>query len=303
METVMQARSAGNGSAPISSGVSEHKKLAVWLDKLVEESKAKGKPVAQMVKLTPALAALLLERNPANRKISASAVERFAYEISGDRWTFNGEPLIVSDTGELNDGQHRCSAVVEAGKAIDVVMIVGVPRESRTTLDQGRMRTAADYLSMGGHHNSIVLAAAASYLWQYRNRGALASGSPGRATKSEVMATVSSNPGLRRSVEMFTTKSARSLGGVALLAFCHFAIGGVAKREDADTFFVALTEGANLGKGHPALYVRNRMLTFAGTRDQNGKAELIFRAWNAWRTNQKVDRIWLSGGVLPVLEA
>lgn len=304
METIVHARSACNGTAPISySNVSDNKKLGVWLDKLVSDAVAKGKPVTQLVSLTPALASVLLDRNPANRKINETAVERYAYAIAGRRWTFNGEPVIVSDTGELNDGQHRCRAVIAAGKQIDVILIVGVPRESRTTLDQGRARTAGDYLSMEGHGNANVLAAAANYVWQYRNRGMLALGGTSKATKSEVMTFVTENPGLERSLANFNVKNSRRLGGVAFLTFCHFAISAVGRPEDVDTFFIALTEGVNLGVGSPVLYARNRLAGMAGDRDQNGKAELIFKAWNAWRKRQKVDRIWLSGGVLPVLEA
>lgn len=304
MDSVVQARSSGNGTAAISSGMSEHRKLAIWLDKLVEEAKAKKKPVAQMTKLTPALAGVLLDRNPGNRKISQRTVERFAYEIKGDRWTFNGEPILISDTGQLNDGQHRCSAVVEAGKAVDVILIVGVPRDSRTTLDQGRTRAAADYLSMNGEVNTIALAAAANYAWQYRNRGMLALGGTSKATKSEVLQFVSDNPGLAKSVAVFSVGSARALGGVAFLGFCHFAISAAARAEDVDRFFIALVEGVNLGVGSPILYVRNRLQQLVGDRDQNGKAELIFKAWNAWRRGEKVTSyVRVSGGVLPVLEA
>lgn len=282
--------------------ISDHRKLAIWLDKLVTDSAEKRRPQAQMVSLNPALAAVLLERNPTNRKLNESAVERYAYEIAGSRWTFNGEPLIVSDTGELNDGQHRCAAVVKAGKPIDVILIVGVPRESRTTLDQGKMRTAADYLSMEGRANTLVLAAAANYAWQYRTYGMLSSGGKTKATKSEILSFVEENPGLEKATTIFTTKNSRLLGGVAFMTFCRFAIGAVGRSEDVDSFFIALTEGVNLKVGHPVLYIRNRLMTMTGGRDVNGKAELVFKAWNAWRKGDKVDRIWLSGGVLPVLE-
>lgn len=285
------------------STVSDNRKLGIWLEKLVADSLAKGKPVAQMVKLTPELASVLLERNPANRKINETAVERYAYEMIGNSWVFNGEPMIVSDTGELNDGQHRCAAVVKSGKAIDIILIVGVPRATRTTLDQGRARTAGDYLSMEGHHNTNILAAAAQHAWQFDNYGMLNPRTMvGRATKSEVLKFVDANPGLRRSLEIFSMKNSRGLGGQALLGFCHFAIGKVGRPEDVDTFFLALTEGVNLGRGHPALYVRTRMMSLIKDRDTNAKAELIFRAWNAWRKGQKLDKVWLQGGVLPTLE-
>ena len=305
MSNVVQARPASKKVLHIDPAFqleSERRKLAGWLDDFVASAKG-GNPIAKTVELTPALASLLLDRNPANRKLRDNAVERFAYEIEGDRWTFNGEPILVSDTGELNDGQHRCAAVVRAGKSIPVVMIVGVSRESRTTLDQGRARTAADYLAMRNEANATNLAVAANFAWQYQTRGMLAKGGSAKATKSEIIAFVQDNPGIRRSLDKFITKTARAVGGVSLLAFCHFAIGAAGKKEDVDTFFLALVEGTNLGKGHPALYVRTRMLVMMGHHDKNARAELIFKAWNAWRRGDRVEKIWLSGGVLPVLEA
>lgn len=302
MLNVKQADEPNKVLTPQFNTTSDHRKMAIWLDKLVADAAEKKRPAAQLVRLSPTLATVLLDRNPSNRKIMEQTVDRYSYEIGGDRWTFNGEPLIVSDTGELNDGQHRCAAVIKANKAIDVIMIVGVPRQSRTTLDQGRMRTAGDYLSMDGHSNTTALAAAANYTWQYRNRGMLALGGTGKATKSEVLSFVADNPGLERSVSLFTVKQARRLGGLAFVGFCHFAIGSVGRAEDVDSFFIALTEGINLGVKSPILYVRNRVMNMAGDRDVNAKAELIFRGWNAWRRGEKVDRILLSGGVLPVLE-
>jgi len=303
MEAVARSAPERNVVTPAFNIVSDNRKLGIWLEKLVSDSLVKGKPVAQMVKLTPELASVLLDRNPANRKINETAVERYAYEIMGGRWVFNGEPMIVSDTGELNDGQHRCSAVIKAGKPIDVILIVGVPRETRTTLDQGRARTAGDYLSMDGHVNTNNLAAAANYAWQYRTYGMLATSSSNKAMKSEVLSFVKDNPGLERSLAMFTVKNSRGLGGLSFLGFCHFIIGSVGRAEDVDTFFLSLTEGINLGRGHPALYVRSRMMTLAKERDSaNQKAELVFKAWNAWRRGEKLDKVWLQGGVLPVLE-
>lgn len=281
---------------------STNRKLGIWLDKLVADAAAKGKPIAQVVQLTPDLAALLLDRNPANRRISETAVERYAYEMMGNRWVFNGEPMIISDTGELNDGQHRCAAVVKSGKTIDVILIVGVPRETRTTLDQGRARSAGDYLSMEGHRDGIHLATAANYGWQYKIYGMLADHPDKRAMKSEVRTFVAEHPALIKSLDVFTVKQGRGLGGVAFLAFCHFAISQVGRAEDVASFFIALTEGVNLGHGHLALYVRGRMMSLKGTKTQNAKAELVFKAWNEWRKGKKADKIWLSGGVLPVLE-
>jgi hypothetical protein len=302
MDTVLQSRDLSNIDIQNYVTVSENKAAANAIDKMVREAATKGRPIAQMVKLTPAMAAMLLDRNPDNRKISSRVVDDFAHDIAYGRWTFNGEPIIVSDKGLLNDGQHRCNAVLQAGRSIDVMIIAGVSRDSRATLDQGRNRTAADYLAMNGQTHGSALAAAANYAWQYNNRGQLASGSNARATKSEIVAFANDNPALLHSVKFMDTGTARRLGGVAFLAFCHFALSQVGRSEHVDAFFIGFLEGANLGIGNPVLYARNRIGQI-GSRDQNGKAELIFKAWNAYRRGKKVDRFNIEGGVLPVLEA
>lgn len=303
MEAVVEARPVGKVSPINIAGFhteSAMRKLGIWLDSLVE--KAKEKPVVQMVKLTPELAELLLARNPHNRKINLRTVENFAHEMAGGRWAFNGEPLIVSDTGELNDGQHRCHAVIESGVSIDILLVVGVPRETCTTLDQGRARTVGDYLAMEGMTNANVLGAVAAHVWAYRNRGFLATGSQTRGTKGEVKKTVHDNPGISHSVHFCQTAGVAAVGGLTLVSFCHFVLAGVDK-EDADYFIASMISGAGLKYGAPILYARNRLINEGRKMRANEKAELVFRCWNAWkRGSRNTTRVPLSGGELPVLE-
>lgn len=279
---------------------SARKKLGIWLDSLVEKSKTK--PVSQIVSLTPEMAEMLLDRNPQNRKVSETLVETYAHEINRGGWVFNGEPIIISDTGELNDGQHRCRAVVEAGKPIDTVIIIGVPRSTRTTLDQGKGRTAADYLSMEGNSNPNVLAASANMVWQHRTHGFLSSSGRQKATKSEVMEVVAANPGILRSVSLVQVSAAAAVGGQSTLAFAHFTFRNTQHPEDADYFIHSIMNGAGLKNGSPILYARNRLINERGRFRANEKAEVIFKGWNAWRRGESLSRMIISGGLLPVVE-
>jgi len=305
MDTIVQARAPGNGTVPLSSGMSDHRKLAIWLDKLVDEAASKGKPLAQAIKLTPILAELFLERNPASRKVNLNTVDTFANDMAGGRWSINGEPIIVSDTGELNDGQHRCLAVKQSRATVDTVLVVGVSRESRITLDQGRARSVGDYLSMDGHFDARVLGAAAGYLWMYRNRGQLytggVTGGKFTATKAEIRQIVDDNPGLVRSVAI-AGRQAQPIGGRPIIAFTHFILTGQ-DRAAGDEFVIALMEGANLKANNPILYARNRLIQERGRFRAPDKAELLFKAWNAWRTGTSFAHFRIQGGPLPVLEA
>lgn len=301
MLNVAERPAEGKADAPLFTGFSDTHRAAMWLDE--EVKKAKKGVTTQVIDLTPAIAEVLLSRNDGNRKISPHYVDAYARDIEHDNWRFNGEPLIVSHDGKLNDGQHRCAAVVEANKQITAVLVIGVSRDTRTTLDQGRIRTAGDYLSMEGHVDANVLAAAAGYIWQWQTRGQLSPGGTQKPTKSELLDLVESAPDIANSVASIPRKGAPAAGGHSMLAFCHWAFSRTAPKADVDTFILGLTGGANLLSRDPILYIRNRLIGERGRLRLNDKAELIFRGWNAHRRGESVSRIPIVGSVLPVVES
>lgn len=252
--------------------------------------------------LTPSLARLLLARNPDNRRLSADSVEKYARDIVNGNWRFNGEPVVVAKDGLLNDGQHRCEAVVLAGEAISVVFVFGVDRDSRFTLDQGRMRKAGDYLNMHGHDDALVLASAAGHLWQYRTQNRLSSQMRYRATKSEVLALVENTPGLVDAVAAIPKKGSQTVGGRSLLALCYFVFSEKAGPAAAGEYIAALMSGASLSVRSPILYARNRLIDSTGRLLINERAELMFRSWNAHRRGEHPKVLPILDGELPKLE-
>lgn len=278
----------------------EEKAATTWLEKEID--KAKDKPISGLVELTPAIARVLMQRNPNNRSISYGTVEKFARDISHGAWMLNGEPIIVSSEGTLNDGQHRAEAVILADKSIQTIMIVGVERDTRTTLDQGRMRAVGDYLAMSGHTDTHALGAVAAAVWQWQNIGYLTNNPRKRPTKGETMTLIDKTPRIAESVSVVPAIGSPQVGGRTALAFVRFAISVTANKQDADAFVYSLIKGDNLVVGSALLYTRNRLMS--GQRLNLGeKAELLFRAWNFHRKDEPVKSIPLQGGELPLLEA
>lgn len=280
----------------------EEKVASDWLES--EITKSQDKPISGLIELTPALARVLVQRNPDNRHISWGTVERFARDISNNAWVLNGEPIIIASDGLLNDGQHRAQAVIAADKGIQTIMIVGVVRDTRTTLDQGRMRTIGDYLAMEGHSDTVNLGSVGSAAWQWKKFGFVDSHSSPklRPTKGEVKAFVDSMPLIGKSLEAIPQKGSSNLGGRAMLAFCRYAFCQLTPKQEADNFIYSLINGDNLSAGSPVLYARNRLMG-PQRMTMREKTELIFRAWNAWRKDEDVRSIALQGGELPLLEA
>lgn len=279
--------------------VSPDMRAADWLEAQI--AKSRNGVVSQIAELTPALARVLLNRNEDNRKVSDIIVASYARDMRNGAWQFNGEPIIVSADGKLNDGQHRCEAVVQADVSVRMLFVFGVHRSTRTTLDQGKIRSVGDFLSMGGHVNVNQLGAAAHAAWQYLAYGQLATGSSKRATKSEIIAFVEANPDIIKSVAFTHRKGADAVGGRPTLAFVHWALWQKCGRIKADGFIEKLIDGADLSSKSPILYARNRLINGRGRLKANERAELIFKAWNAYRLNE-TPRHFETTGSLPKLE-
>lgn len=288
---------------PSAAGIAA---AAKWLDAQVGQ--VGSKISAPVVDLTPDIAAALLERNPNNRSLSKTKVDDFTHDMKNGDWKLNGEPVIIASDGSLNDGQHRCYAVMQSGVTVKTVMIFGVERETRDTLDQGKNRLVGDYLYMLGKQNANHLAAAARMLWQWQNIGfithaAAAGAGKFKPTRTELIHLVQNTPSLVKSLDAVYAKNSARLGSIGMVAFCHYAMK-VASNESAVTEFVqSLVSGAGLEDDDPRLYCRNRLMGERGSMGANQKVELIFRTWNAYRLNEKRSRIGLLGGELPMLES
>lgn len=279
----------------------ETERMRQWV--LDRVNACQSEPVLECVTLTPTLARVLLERNDANRAVSAINVDRIKRDIEHNLWEFNGEPIIISKDGFLNDGQHRCRAVIEAGQSIRMVIVFGPQRQSRLTLDQGVNRTTGHYLSMLGHTDPNALAAVAACIFQYKAKGMLSNSGADKPTKSECREIAETTKGINQSLTFASRAGSAKVASRSVLAFCHWAIAKRAGMKAADQFIDQLLSGYSLEKGNPILYARERLMAIKGKLDLNEKAELIFRAYNLWCVEEKnCSRIPIMGARLPKLE-
>lgn len=287
--------------------------MEAWLAERV--AFAQKVPATEVITLTPTLAELLLERNEGrgsddhNRPISATMLDRIKRDIEGGRWEFNGEAIVVSKDGKLNDGQHRCKAVVETGRSIRTVLVVGPERKSRMTLDTGLGRAVGHFLRMHGYADANNLAAVAGLLWRVKEKGRVTRDPNDAPTKAEVLMTVEHFKDLPESLLAVERKGFALVSSKSLLAFIHYSIWKKAGLHIANEFVGALIDGVSLARTSPILYARNRLMEMrsagvgAAGKDVGNRVELIFRAYNMWRRKESVTRGIPLNGRLPELEA
>lgn len=280
------------------TNVNEARRAAAWFQDRVARAAKEG-PFTETVALSPVLAEILLANNPDNRNLRERAVNTYAEDIRNGNWALNGEGIKVSEEGLLNDGQHRCHAVIRAGRAIKTFISFGLERDSRFTVDQGAARSSGNYLAMSGIKNPNEVAAVAGMLWRYEVLGTLDS-SRGGPTKVQVYQVVEANPDITTSVEAIPSSARNIRRSRSVLAFCHLLFARRA-RTHADAFILRLCLGDGLTRRDPIFWCRERLMTEAKMRAHE-KAELIIRTWNAYRRGAVQTKSSPITGELPRIE-
>lgn len=109
-----------------------------------------------------------------NRRFNRLSCECYMLEILRNKWKLNGEPMIVDDTGMVQDAQHRLVALVWAAQewlknpakwqpfwktepTIDTVLITGVSHDDDTinTINTGKPRTLSDVVFRSAYFADI----------------------------------------------------------------------------------------------------------------------------------------------------
>ncbi len=270
-----------------------------WFDDCVARAKTSG-PFAEITVVTPGLAEQVLERNPDNRNLKPTKLGHFATDMLAGEWTFNGEPIIISRDGELNDGQHRLRAVAEAGTPQPFLVVFGLSRESRTTVDQGSARTAADYLTMDGVPNAAQAAGIARLVMAYEASGGKTLSRAGDFTNAQILGRVETDAEIADAAR-FASATARYMKGLAIpsvVGACLYVLAGE-HAGDARAYMEQIAYGESIKRGDPAFAARTALANL-DRPDKAARMEIIFRGWNAYRQNRPLS-LAKSLGTLPAL--
>lgn len=121
------------------------------------------------VLITPAVATILLSLNTDNRPLRDRRVAMFKEILAEKRWINTGEPIIVSDKGPLNEGQHRLTGIVESGISAIMDVRFGISRKAFMVTGTGAHRTSADVLHLMNIRYPTQSAAVAKLAMSYAN--------------------------------------------------------------------------------------------------------------------------------------
>jgi hypothetical protein len=260
---------------------------------LVVEAEVAPEIKTEFIDISPELAAELVkpERNYCNRSVKESVVKAYARDMAAGRWRVNGEGIQIDVDGGLLNGQHRMLAIIMSGKTIKMLVVSGLPRNTRATMDAGRKRTNTDNFTMDGVKNAKAVAAISrrAVLWERGDRRFR-----DIVTFVEAEEMLAKHPEIHRSAEI-AERVHRSfkLIPTSALGTGHFLMHQTAP-DETPWFFGAIEKGTDLSEGSPVLTLRERVRRDRddGIRvgDVRALAYLV-RAWNAHRRGKTLARI------------
>lgn len=127
----------------------------------------------QVETITPerAEALLLGAAGISQRAITKRKVNGYASAMTRGQWMVTHQAIGIDPDGVLVDGQHRLTAVVQAGVPVDMMVAYDVPRETFAVLDTGTARTTAATLHIAGIPDANSAAAAARMILTYDQIG------------------------------------------------------------------------------------------------------------------------------------
>src|ERR1700759_5298586 len=96
---------------------------------------------SQLMLVSPEMAAVWLEANTKNRAVRLGWVRELAALIERGEFKLTHQGIAFSKTGRLLDGQHRLMAIVEADKAVSLMVTRDADEETFTALDIGARRS------------------------------------------------------------------------------------------------------------------------------------------------------------------
>jgi len=172
------------------------------------------------------------------------------------RWKLNGEPIILSDKGNLMNGQHRLHAVIRSNTPAYMMLTEGVDEAAFATMDAGINRTAGDVLAMNGVTNFNHVAAMTRMMLNYKDGASI--NRP--CSPQQIEEAVERHPEIEKYATSFGCLF--NLGRSVAVACCVIAsrFGEGDAGEQVADFVHGVASGANLADGDPRLIFRNKLI-------------------------------------------
>lgn len=260
--------------------------------------------------LTPEDAyAILVASDFTNRPLRKSIVDRYTQAMTRGEWKLAPEPLVITDKGQLIQGQHRLNAVFNSQTNQWFMVVRGWRTEVFDVLDSGAKRSVSDVLNINGTAgaNGSRLGAAAKLivaLDEAEKSGSSSHNATKRASdRQQIIQYAEEHFGLLHWAYEVTEPIYRAkvlnISPTALIGAAALIVRAGNDREVVETFFAELTTLNDIGDP------RWTLVRWSPTRkSKSGGAELaaaiVIKGWNSWVKGKKQQQFaWRSDEDFP----
>lgn len=254
-----------------------------------------SKPRASLVDVTPKQAEAWLASNRKNRRLRQRQVDAYARDMAAGNWQVTGEAIQFAENGDLINGQHRLTAVVQSGVTVPMFVVRGLNAEAMTVLDSGAKRTSSDALALTGHKHTALLAAIARMALTVSVHGYATVGKA-TFTHSEICEFIDEHPELQDYAALASAAARQIDASGTCVGYAMWRLFSI-DPDDAADFFDKATTGVNVEPGDPILTMVKRFAEARRHRETLGfeaTLSIIFRTWNARRNGKTLARIPVS---------
>jgi hypothetical protein len=183
-----------------------------------------------------------------------------------------------------------------------MLVVTGLAPETQDIIDSGLKRTAADQLALRGYAHATTLASIAG-LSMMLNTSSRSHARPSY-THTEIISWVEDHPEVRPYATAGRSLSSHILASPSVLGYCRWQTAEVDAIQSED-FFEALTRSRSEGKGDPRSALLRRLQKADKQQENWGRiayVSIILRAWNYWRTDQRVNSMQFASreGIIPI---
>lgn len=234
----------------------------------------------------------LLKHNTHNRHLQQAKIAKYVGEMARGRWMDCADPIRISRTGKILDGQHKLHAIVEADVEHIYTITWGLEDKTQKYMDTGSKRALAQALGLEGEKNPTMLGGAVRMVWQIENGG-----TPSKweiePTYEEYCEFVVDNPQIRDSVEV-TTRITRNLKVPGSpIAAAHYVCVAV-DQTAADEFFTDLGDLSAVIEDDSAVAALRRTTQLwirrgsVSRMEQASLYDVVIRAFDAHREGREM---------------
>lgn len=257
--------------------------------------------------ITPELAKEYLKQNDGNRPIQKRVVEKYATDMSLNKWMVSTQGIGFDINGRLVDGQHRLLACIKSNKPFVTMVARGLQPEVFKVIDIHFKRTGGQIAGIAGVKNSNNMMACLNAVLMFKECA-------GKETISHSAIMKYSDATrldiLLADIDSFdaSCKAARSaydkcrVLNQAAMSGIHY-IASKVHPEMADSFVDGLGSGLGMEENDPRLALRNRMIDRAA-KIHKERFEWIMvlhiYAWNAFIKGRSLKKlVWRADDVVP----